>query len=437
MAKIVLDPGHGGTSTVGGSSPNNAVGPTGLLEKTVTLDVAKRAASLLQAKGHTVKLTRTNDQNIGLRERAAVAKSTSSPAFVSIHLNGFDNATQGTETICDTVHLTISADLCRAVQKRMVAATGHNDRNATHPGGVKRQSLGVLKPDRHHPRTACCLVEISFMDVGAEETRLKTSAYLDKIAKALSDGVSDYLSAANLESPAGAVFGDGFEAQGKRGRLPRGAGRKAATQSKTSASRVNKRAATESSSSGSKKRALSRSMNDKKEFSKVEIGIGFDPDTATESLESMPGFDMQAFKAFVAGLGLRHFGPEELLFMGNSNAAGASCAGRNSPPPANLWPRIANTARMLDEIRHRIGASCRILSAYRAPAYNSCIGGESASLHMSFNAIDFRCTSGTSTQWRDLARTVRSSNPAFKGGIGLYSSFVHIDTRGTIANWNG
>lgn len=434
MAKIVLDPGHGGTSTVGGSSPNNAVGPTGLLEKTVTLDVAKRAASLLQAKGHTVKLTRTNDQNVGLRERAAVAKVTASPVFVSIHLNGFNNSTQGTETICDTVHLTSSADLCRAVQKRMVAATGHNDRNGTHPGGVKRQSLGVLKPDRHHPRTACCLVEISFMDVASEETRLKTSAaYLDKIAKALSDGVEDYLSAANLESPAGSVFGDGFEAQGKKGSLPRSAGKKA--ESPPSGER--KRTAAGSSTLGSKKRVSSRSMNDKKEFSEVEIGAGFDPDMATESLESTPGFDMASFKAFVTSLGLRHFGPEELLFMGNSNAAGASCAGRNSPPPANLWPRIANTAKMLDEIRHRLGASCRILSAYRAPAYNNCIGGESASLHMSFNAIDFRCTSGTSTQWRDVARTVRSSNPAFKGGIGLYSSFVHIDTRGSIANWNG
>jgi phosphoserine aminotransferase len=30
---IVIDPGHGGSKTVGGSSPNNATGPTGLLEK--------------------------------------------------------------------------------------------------------------------------------------------------------------------------------------------------------------------------------------------------------------------------------------------------------------------------------------------------------------------------------------------------------------------
>jgi N-acetylmuramoyl-L-alanine amidase len=41
---IVIDPGHGGTTTVGDSSPNNATGPTGLLEKTLTLQVAQRAA---------------------------------------------------------------------------------------------------------------------------------------------------------------------------------------------------------------------------------------------------------------------------------------------------------------------------------------------------------------------------------------------------------
>lgn len=438
MAKIVLDPGHGGVKKVGGSSPNNAVGPTGLLEKTVTLDVAKRASALLQGKGHTVKLTRTTDDNLGLEDRADTAKKIVAPVFVSIHLNGFNKSTQGTETICDTVHLTISADLCRAVQKRMVAATGYNDRNAGHAGGVKRQSLGVLLPGRHHTKTACCLVEISFMDVAAEEARLRTGVYLDKIAKGLADGITDYLSAAHLEAAAGPAFGDGFEAQGQKGSLPKAA-KAEATESTDSA----KRSKSKAPASKAKKRPSAASMNDKKEFAEVDIGAGFDPDSPLESLEfadgleSGGGFDLSAFRTFVAGLNLRHFSAEELLFMGNSNAPGTSCAGRNSPPPPSLWPRITNTAKMLDEIRARLGASCRILSAYRALPYNTCIGGESASLHMQFNAIDFRCDTGTPTQWRDVARAVRSSKPAFTGGIGLYSTFIHIDTRGSIANWNG
>ena len=215
MTQIVLDPGHGGTTKVGGSSPNNAVGPTGLLEKTVTLDLAVRAQKILSERGHKVVLTRTSDKNVGLAERAKVAKAIAAPVFLSIHLNGFDHKVQGTETICNIMHNSLSADPCRAVQKSVLSATGYADRNKGHPGGVKRQPLGVLKLSLHHAKTACCLLEVSFMDVAAEEARLKTSAYLNKIAKAIADGIADYLEADDLETIATAkVFEDGFAAAG-------------------------------------------------------------------------------------------------------------------------------------------------------------------------------------------------------------------------------
>jgi N-acetylmuramoyl-L-alanine amidase len=148
---------------------------------------------------------------------------------------------------------------------------------------------------------------------------------------------------------------------------------------------------------------------------------------------------MAAYVAFIDQLELEHFSPAEFLVMGGSNQPGASCAGKNTLPPRDLWPRIANTAKMLDEIRRRLGAPVRILSCYRSPAYNSCIGGETASLHMKFNAIDWRCDSGTVQEWHRAAKDVRRSKPAFLGGVGLYvnSRFIHIDTRGHEANWQG
>ena len=427
MTLVVLDPGHGGTAKIGDSSPNNAVGPTGLLEKTVTLDLAFRAEKILADLGHSVVLTRKADNNVGLADRAKAAKSIAAPVFLSIHLNGFDHVVQGTETICNTVHNSLSADLCRAVQKRVVAATGHNDRNAGHPGGVKRQPLGVLKPGLHHASTACCLLEVSFMDVAAEETRLKTTAYLDKIAKAIAAGITDFIGVGELAAVRGAgVFEDGFAAAGgKASPLPPAT--KAASR------------APSGKPIAKPSRKTSAKMNDKKEFSKVDIGAGFDPGSpvrgSTAAAPASTAFDMQAFRSFVQSLGLRHFSAEELLFMGASNAPGGSCAGRNHLPEQAKWHRIAATARMLDEIRHRLNAKCTVLSGYRSPAYNSCIGGESASLHMEFNAIDFRCVSGTAAQWHAVAKAVRASTPDFKGGIGKYSSFVHIDTRGTNANW--
>src|SRR5829696_3318170 len=129
MATIVIDPGHGGTTNVGGSSANHAKGPSGLLEKTATLDVAKRVATALRGSGHKVVLSRTGDTNLGLTDRARVAKTEKAPVFVSIHFNGFDKHTQGTETFCHTDHRPDSADLCRSVQAATVAATGLSDRN--------------------------------------------------------------------------------------------------------------------------------------------------------------------------------------------------------------------------------------------------------------------------------------------------------------------
>ncbi|MFV3129626.1 N-acetylmuramoyl-L-alanine amidase family protein [Niveispirillum sp. KHB5.9] len=189
MATVVIDPGHGGANAVGGSSPNNAQGPTGLLEKVVTLDLAKRTAPLLKAAGITVLLTRATDVNLGLEARATVAKNAGADAFVSIHLNGFDGEAQGTETFH---HPDASADsraLADHVLKGVLTATGLKNR------GVKVDSLGVLKPSYHADKTAACLLEVSFMDVPAEEARLKTDTYKDGIAKALADAIKAWLSA--------------------------------------------------------------------------------------------------------------------------------------------------------------------------------------------------------------------------------------------------
>lgn len=190
MAIIVLDPGHGGTAMIGGSSPNNATGPTGLKEKAVTLDVAKRAQALLAPKGHGVLLTRTGDNNLGLADRAKVAKTAGADAFVAIHLNGFNQTAQGTETYHHTSAGTASKKLAAAVQKAVQQATGLNNR------GVKSAGFGALKPASHAATTAACLVEISFMDVAAEEARLKTDAYKDKVAQAIVDGVENWLAGA-------------------------------------------------------------------------------------------------------------------------------------------------------------------------------------------------------------------------------------------------
>jgi len=197
MSTVVVDPGHGGTTTIGGSSPNNATGPTGLLEKNLTLDVSMRVAA--KAVDLKVVLTRSTDTNLGLADRAGVAKSTKADAFVSVHFNGWPSQdVQGTETYLHEKGSKASLALAKAVQANVLGATGLSDR------GVKRAAFAVLNPDYHDAATAACLVEISFLTQASEETRLKDPTYLDALAESILAGMNQFLglSRAEIESTA-------------------------------------------------------------------------------------------------------------------------------------------------------------------------------------------------------------------------------------------
>src|SRR5262249_32830783 len=77
-----IDPAHGGGSAAGRSTPFGARGVTGLLEKDVTLGVARRVAAHL---GGEAQLTRQADVNLSLGERALTARRVGAHAFVSLH----------------------------------------------------------------------------------------------------------------------------------------------------------------------------------------------------------------------------------------------------------------------------------------------------------------------------------------------------------------
>jgi lysozyme len=107
---------------------------------------------------------------------------------------------------------------------------------------------------------------------------------------------------------------------------------------------------------------------------------------------------------------------------------------KNSPPPRALWENIIRTLWVLDDLRRYYNRPIVILSSYRSPVYNAAVGGEPKSLHMKFNAIDF-AVAGHSPP--SVARKLKEwrTNGKFSGGIGLYPTFVHLDTRGYNATW--
>ena len=138
----------------------------------------------------------------------------------------------------------------------------------------------------------------------------------------------------------------------------------------------------------------------------------------------------QKFQRVLDRWGVKHFAAKEFFYRGASDEK----LNLNTDPPAALWPNMEATAKVLDEARKRLGASIRITSAYRSPAYNKRIGGVSNSTHVRFNATDL-VTAQPASLYLVLLDLRREG--MFKGGLGLYRSFVHLDTRGTNATWRG
>jgi N-acetylmuramoyl-L-alanine amidase len=189
LQTIVIDPGHGGGAKIGGSSPNNAVGANGLLEKDLTLDIARRTAAVLKNEAKVV-LTRDDDKNLSLAKRAAIAGVNNASIFLSLHFNGFrDKTVDGTETFTATEANAGSETLARRVQNNLVNVTQVANR------GVKRADLGVLLPARHLPQTAACLAEIAFLTNPKQARQLEDAAYRQQIAVALGEALLQSLPA--------------------------------------------------------------------------------------------------------------------------------------------------------------------------------------------------------------------------------------------------
>jgi N-acetylmuramoyl-L-alanine amidase len=172
-ATIVIDPGHGGTGTIGQSDGNHAVSVSGVLEKNLTLIFAQLVNSELHnaaaAGGHdlNILMTRTTDVNLGLAERAHVARNSNADRFLSIQFNGFDHVTRGVETFVrraeDNVNLAADTRFARNIQNSVFTAIRNLD-PGTHDRGVKQEKLGVLNDislgNKSGGHCRACLLEV-------------------------------------------------------------------------------------------------------------------------------------------------------------------------------------------------------------------------------------------------------------------------------------
>ena len=136
------------------------------------------------------------------------------------------------------------------------------------------------------------------------------------------------------------------------------------------------------------------------------------------------------YKEFLYGLSLRHFHPQEVLSQGERWRG----LQQNSLPPESKWRAIVPTLWVADILRERLGYPLTITSAFRNEQYNKACGGAPRSTHLANQALDIIPVKGKVDELWLAAMDLRNGG-GFKGGVGRYPSFVHIDTRGKNATW--
>ncbi|HYL92331.1 MAG TPA: N-acetylmuramoyl-L-alanine amidase, partial [Alphaproteobacteria bacterium] len=219
IGKIVVDAGHGGHDT-------GTIGPGGLEEKDLVLDVALKLGKMLEEKlGAEVVYTRDDDNFVPLETRTAIANKEQADLFISIHANSSDDpSARGIETYY--LNFTSSRDALEVAarensvseksihelqelvkkialkekieESREFAANVqrslYTGLNAKNPGlrnrGVKKAPFIVLIG----ANMPSILAEISFVSNPSDEKKLRTSAYRQRIADSLYKGIAKYIS---------------------------------------------------------------------------------------------------------------------------------------------------------------------------------------------------------------------------------------------------
>src|SRR5437867_2263914 len=214
FAVVVLDPGHGGQ--------DSGAMCGGVLEKDLSLDVARRIDRLLNSEGIATLMTRVGDTYVSLADRAAFANRARKPIFVSIHFNE-DNqpVASGVETYYAAHQITPgsflaswlpfvwrplsdsanpeSQNLAGLIQEALVARTRSIDR------GTEGRQFFVIAT----VTSPAVLIEGGFLTNKEDISKLATEDYRDQIAAAVADGILRYRDAASQrESTLAATGGE-------------------------------------------------------------------------------------------------------------------------------------------------------------------------------------------------------------------------------------
>jgi len=207
FAVVILDPGHGGQ--------DSGAMCAGVMEKDLTLDVARRVDRLLDSEGIATLMTRLGDSYVSLADRAAFGNRVNDGIFISIHFNE-DNkpVASGVETYYAAHQLNSgstfaswlpffsrppsnspkpeSQSLAGFIQEALVARTRSIDR------GTQAKQFFVIA----NVTSPAVLIEGGFITNKDELSKLVSEDYRDQLAAAVADGVLRYRDAVSQRKSA-------------------------------------------------------------------------------------------------------------------------------------------------------------------------------------------------------------------------------------------
>lgn len=225
MLTVVIDPGHGGEDP-------GARGPSGTLEKHVTLSIARRLARMIDAEPNMrAVLTRDGDFFIPLHMRVDKARRAKADLFVSVHADAFvlprargssvfalsergatsaaarylarqeNNAdliggvnlnTKDRYLAQTLLDLSQTATISDSLKVGRAVLSELGEINVLHKENVEQAGFAVLKA----PDIPSVLVETAFISNPVEERRLRDDAYQERMARAIADGIRRYFASA-------------------------------------------------------------------------------------------------------------------------------------------------------------------------------------------------------------------------------------------------
>jgi len=219
---ILIDPGHGGEDL--GAQTRGKNGKL-YYEKDITLEISKRIYDILKKK-HTVYLTRSHDRTVSLAERADLAEKIKADLFISIHMNSTtEHTSHGIETYYLDNHHNAAVKKIEKVENSQGPGKSDEDHAVTQiltdlvvqktVGSSRRLAQMVHGSLRQHLVSAytvhdrgvkaglfyvlaltkrpAILIECGFISNNPELRRLLNPLFQNQFAKAVAEGISDYL----------------------------------------------------------------------------------------------------------------------------------------------------------------------------------------------------------------------------------------------------